>query len=351
MDTPYNSSHDARTRKVPFRERAFIAGNFTGVNGYRVNQAALAQLISGNSYHIHETPHFMICTQTRSPTILVHRFAPAEIDADLGHCFMRELKPYGLLAQPQDFGDIFAAVVGSLSPADPQRAWHLFGTNTLRRYHHLLAMEGEPSQSESPIAVFSTTSVHPGQTPGGSSPQDDSPIDVFSTLYKRVCELVVGASLLDAGCSFGFLPLVVAERLPSLTNVVGVDIRPDPFPVARAIAAERHLANIQFTPADLLAGDFTSIGRFATVTALHVLEHFSEEAMYRVLANLLKVTGQRLIIAVPYELGEPEAAYGHEQLFTRSKLEELGHWCLAQLGAGQFTCEDCAGGLLLIDKS
>jgi len=351
MDTSYNSSHDARTRKIAFRERAFVAGNFIGVNGYRVNQTALAQLISGNGYHINETPHFMICTQTHSPTILVHRFASEEIDADLGRYFMQELKPLGLLAQPQNYGDIFAVVVGSLSPADPQRAWHLFGTNTLQRYHCLLTMESTPSQSDSPIAVFSTTSVLPGQIPGRSSPQDDSPIDVFSTLYRRVCELIVGTSLLDAGCSFGFLPLVAAERLPSLTNVVGVDIRTDPFPVARAIAAERHLANVQFTPADLLASDFTSIGCFATVTALHVLEHFSEEAMYHVLANLLKVTGQRLIIAVPYEPAEPEAAYGHEQLFTRSKLEELGHWCLDQLGAGQFTCEDCAGGLLLIDKA
>jgi len=70
-----------------------------------------------------------------------------------------------------------------------------------------------------------------------------------------------------------------------------------------------------------------------------------------VLANLLKVTEQRLIIAVPYEPGKPEAAYGHEQLFTRARLEALGHWCLDQLGAGQFTCEDCAGGLLLIDKA
>jgi SAM-dependent methyltransferase len=326
MDTASNPSHRIRPQKVPFRERAFVAGNFIGVNGYRVNQAALAQLISGNGYHIHETPHFMICTQTHSPTILVHRFAPAAIDADLGRCFMQELKPLGLLVQPQDYGDIFAVVVGSLSPADPQRAWHLFGTNTLQRYHRLLAVEREPSQSDSPIAVF-------------------------STLYRRVCELVTGTGLLDAGCSFGFFPLVVAERLPSLTNVVGVDISTDPFPIARAIAAERHLANVQFTPADLLAGDFTSIGRFATVTALHVLEHFSEEAMYRVLANLLKVTGQRLIIAVPYEPTEPELAYGHEQLFTRSKLEELGHWCLDQLEGGRATCEDCAGGLLLIDKA
>jgi SAM-dependent methyltransferase len=351
MNTPYNSSHHARTRKVPFRERSFVAGNFIGVNAYRVNQAALIQLINGAGYHIHETPHFMICTQTHSPTILVHRFAPAEIDADLGRNFMQELKPLGLLAQPQDYSDIFAAVVGSLSPTDPQRAWHLFGTNTLQRYHHLLAVENTPPQCDSPIAVFSTTSVLPGQTPGRSSPQGDSPIAVFSTLYRRVCELVVGTGFLDAGCSFGFLPLLLAERLPSLTNVVGVDIRTDSFPVARAIAAERHLANVQFTPADLLAGDFTSIGRFATVTALHVLEHFSEEAMYHVLANLLKVTGQRLIIAVPYEPGEPEAAYGHEQLFTRSRLEALAHWCLAQSGGGRATCEDCAGGLLLIDQA
>src|SRR5438132_7839137 len=179
MNTAYNSSQHARTRKVPFRERAFVAGNFIGVNGYRVNQTALAQLITGNGYLIHETPHFLICTQTHSPTILVHRFAPAEIDADLGGYFMQELKPPGLLAQPQDYGDIFAAVVGSLSPVVPQRAWHLFGTNTLQRYHRLLALKGTP-------------------------PQCDSPIAVFSTLYRRVCELVAGTSLLDAGCSFGF---------------------------------------------------------------------------------------------------------------------------------------------------
>ncbi len=131
MDTASNPSHRIRPQKVPFRERAFVAGNFIGVNGYRVNQAALAQQIASSGYHIHETTHFMICTQTHSPTILVHRFAPVEIDADLGRYFMQELKPLGLLAQPQDYGSIFAAVVGSLSPADPQRAWHLFGTTPI----------------------------------------------------------------------------------------------------------------------------------------------------------------------------------------------------------------------------
>jgi len=94
-----------------------------------------------------------------------------------------------------------------------------------------------------------------------------------------VCELVTGTSLLDAGCSFGFLPLLVAERVPSLTRVIGVDIRADPFPVTRAIAFERYLANVQFAQADLLAADLSSLGRFDTVAVLHVLEHFSEADM------------------------------------------------------------------------
>ena len=63
------------------------------------------------------------------------------------------------------------------------------------------------------------------------SPHNHSPVDVFAILDKRVCTLLVGESLLDAGCSFGFLPLIVAERVPTLTKVVGVDIRTDPFPV------------------------------------------------------------------------------------------------------------------------
>lgn len=321
MEATSHSSHHA---KVPFRERAFAAGNFIGVNGYRVNQAALEQLIAASGYQIHAAPHFMICTKAELPAIVVHRFAPEAIDADLGHYFMEELKPLGMLAQPQDYGDLFAAVVGSLSPNDPQRAWYLFGTNTLRRYHRLLALDSK-------------------------APQCGSPIDVFSTLYGRVCELVVGDSLLDAGCSFGFLPLVVAERVPALTNVVGVDIRADPFPIIREIAAERHLNHVQFIQADLLADDFGSPGRFATVTALHVLEHFSEVDMYRVLTNLLKVTVQRLIIAVPYESSEPESVYGHQQLFSRARLEAVGRWSLEQSGEGRAIYEDCAGGLLLID--
>ncbi|MFL5627521.1 MAG: class I SAM-dependent methyltransferase [Ktedonobacteraceae bacterium] len=318
------TSHHGHPKQVPFQERAFPMGNVVGVNAFRISRASLKHRIAEGGYQVHETPHFLVGMQAKTPTLVVHWFSPEAIDADLGQHFIEELKPLGMLEQPQNFGDVFGAVVGSVSPKDPQRAWHLFGTNTLQRYRHLL-------------------------TTDTSSPHYDSPVDVFATLYRRVCELHVGDSLLDAGCSFGLLPLFVAESIPALTKVVGVDIRTDSFPVTRAIADERHLTNVQFLQADLLVDDLSTIGQFDLVTVLHVLEHFTEDDMYRVLTNLLKVTSHRLIIGVPYEPGEPETAYGHEQLFTRAKLEAVGHWCLEQLGTGYMSCEDCAGGLLIID--
>ncbi len=238
---------------------------------------------------------------------------------------MEELKPLGVLANPQSFGDVFGAVVGSVFPQNPERAWHLFGINTLHRLHQLLAAKIRSSHY-------------------------DSPVEVFATLYRRVYELHVGESLLDAGCSFGFLPLVIAEQIPALTKVVGVDMHTEPFSVTRAIAEERHLKSVQFAQADLLADEIGAMSSFDMVTVLHVLEHFTETDMYRVLTNLLKITSRRLILAVPYEPGEPEAAYGHEQLFTREKLEAVGQWCIEQWGGGTMHCEDCAGGLLYVDR-
>lgn len=322
-----SSSSDAvSSTQVRFQERAFPMGNIIGVNAYRVNRQLLKRRFADGGYEVHATSHFLVCQQSGTPTIIVHWFSPQAIDSDLGQLFMEELKPLGLLVNPQSFGDVFGAVVGSVFPHDPQRAWHLFGINTLRRFHQLLAAE--------------ICSSH-----------YDSPVEVFATLYRRVYELHVGESLLDAGCSFGFLPLVISEQVPALTKVVGVDIHPEPFSITRAIAEERHLTHVQFVQADLLAGEISSMSPFDMVTVLHVLEHFTETDMYRVLTNLLKITSRRLILAVPYEPGEPEAAYGHKQLFTREKLEAVGQWCIEQWGGGTTHCEDCAGGLLSVDRS
>ena len=141
------------------------------------------------------------------------------------------------------------------------------------------------------------------------------------------------------------------EHFPSLKRVVGVDIHTSPFPIVHSIAEERHLKNVQFLQADVLAENFKALGYFDTVVALHLLEHFTEADMYQALVNLLQVTSRRLIIAIPYEDGEPETIYGHEQLFSRTKLEAVGNWCLQHSGGvGRVTCEDCAGGLLMIER-
>jgi len=315
-------------KKISIWERSILVGDIIAVNGYRVNRGALKQRFAEGGYQVKETPHFLLFTRREVPrTVIVHWFAPKEIDADLGDSVMQELKPLGLLTQPRHFSDVFGALVGSLCPVDVQHAWHTYGTNTLRRYDHLLL---NPSHTSMPHATM----------------------DSFAQIYRRVLALQVGASLLDVGCSFGFLPLLVAEHLPSLSRVLGVDLQSSPFPVMRALAEERCLEHVHFVQGDVLDERFPFLGTFDTVTALHVLEHFSERDMYRALANLLQVTARRLILAVPYEEGEPETVYGHEQLFSPTKLEGVGRWCLQRLGgSGRMLCEECAGGLLLIERA
>ncbi len=315
-------------RKVPIRERSVLVEGIIFVNGYRVNRTLLKQRFAEGRYQAQETPHFLLFTRLEAPrTILVHFFALDELNADIKHYVTLELKPLGILDRAQRFGAILAGIVGSFYPDDVRRAWSYFGANTLQRF----------------LVYLSTVSTPP--------PPEYTSIGSFATQYQRVCELCTGKTFLDAGCESGFLPLLIAERMPFMKRVVGVDIRPDLFDVVSELARERNLANVEFIQADLLAPDFAKLGRFDTVTALGVLEHFSEEDMYRVLANLLAITAQRLILMVPYE-HEPEPVYGHEQTFTHSKIETVGHWCIQQLsGAGRMWLENCVGGLLLIERT
>lgn len=313
-------------KRVSLQERTLPVGNIVGINGYRVNKAMLRKSIEDESYIIHETPHFFVVIRSVYPSVIVlHWFAPAEIDARIGDYILRELKPLGALTDVEDFDAIFGAIVGSLFPHDTQLAWSLYTTNTFRLLRDL---------AHSPAMLT----------------QDSTP-DTFATLYRRVFELQVGKNFLDAGCSSGFLPLLMAEHNRSLSQVVGIDVRPQPFATARALAEEYGLKNVQFVQADLLDDTFCTLGSFDTITLLHVLEHFSEQAMYTVLTNLLAVTAQRLIIAVPYEK-TAETVYGHEQLFSRAKLEAIGRWCIRQWDEkGMMKYEDSADGLLVIERA
>jgi hypothetical protein len=317
-----------KVRKVPIYERSVLVGDTIFVNGYHVNRTSLKQRFAEGGYQAQETPHFVLLTRSEAPsTILVHFFALEELNTDIKHYLMIELKPLGLLYHGEDYGKIFAGIVGSFFPEDARYAWHDYGAKTLQRFLLFLSTARTPR-----VFNFYATA------------------GVFANWYQRVCELCVGESFLDAGCESGFLPLILAERMPFMTRIVGVDIRPDMFATMKELTEERQLTNVHFMQADLLASDFSKLGRFDTVTALGVIEHFTEEEMYRVLTNLLDVTAQRLLITVPYEQ-ELEVIYEHKQLFTPEKLEAVGQWCAQKLGgAGRIWCEECDGGLLLVER-
>lgn len=317
----------SHARKVPIQERSVLVGDIIVVNGHGVNRELLKRRFAEGGYQGYETTHFLLLRRKEVPaTILVHRFAADQLNADIKHYMVLELKASGILDQPQRYGEILAGVVGSFFPEDVRRAWSYFGANTLQRF----------------LVFLSTVSTPPYP--------DYTSIGSFATQYKRICELCVGSTFLDAGCESGFLPLLIAERIPFMEKVVGVDIRPDMFEVVRELAGQRRLTNVQFVQADLLANDFDELGQFDTVTAIGVIEHFTEEDMYGVLTNLLKITEQRLVVIVPYET-EPELIYGHKQLFSPEKLQTIGEWCIQRLGGkARIWIEECVGGLLLIQR-
>ena len=177
---------------------------------------------------------------------------------------------------------------------------------------------------------------------------DISYIAPFAIIYRHIIELHIGQSLLDVGASFGFFPILSAEKL-SIASIVACDNNPDILTLATDLASVTDTQNIRFMHKDILAPDFGNIGHFDTVTAIHLLEHLSEDETSKAFDHLLQVTRQRLIISVPYE-EQATLAYGHQQVFTREKLEQWGKWCVERLHhQGRFWCEDVMGGLLVIE--
>ena len=84
---------------------------------------------------------------------------------------------------------------GTVFPDDVRRAWNYFGANTLQRLLTLVSS--------------AVTSNLPEYGILGES----------ATLYQRVFELSVGERFLDAACNGGFFALLLAERIPFVSEV------------------------------------------------------------------------------------------------------------------------------------
>ena len=303
---------------------SIVIGNFKVMH----RPGGLYQLTKGRLAHqgfqLEETKHFLLARpQDADHVILVHHFQPDEIDNNLVDCLMQELP--GLMTSDQAFGHAMRGVVHSIKPHDRVGAWGIFSLNTLQRFRDYLD---------------ETTRQYPPTT-----------IGACATIYRRLFSLKVGVSLLDVGCACAFWPVLVAERYPEAHGrIIGVDSRLDAIHLSQQMAALTNKQDLIFRQLDLLSPQFAEdLGTFDTVTAIHILEHLPEEQLPLAFEHLLQVTGHRLIVAVPYEV-EATHAYGHEQVFSREKLEHWGKYCVESVRGSRFWCEEVAGGLLVIDR-
>jgi SAM-dependent methyltransferase len=269
--------------------------------------------------------------------VLMHRFDESSVDEDLPAIIANELGPIGLVTTALEFDETLGAIIASSvsreSPVcldcgrvhvDLGMAWRRYCLNSLVRYRQLLSEErAAPAPQESHIAQF-------------------------AAVYRRIIDCCVGVNLLDVGSSLGFLPLLVAEHHADMT-VVGCDNRQEVLSCASDVSPNSTSNRISFLHKSLLDEDFQEIGKFDTVTAVHLLEHLAEDELPLALSNLVEVTSRRLIVAVPYE-EKMEVLYGHQQVFTPEKLSSWGQWCVETLGCQQYWCEDVRGGLLIVDR-
>ena len=265
--------------------------------------------------------------------VVVHHFSATQIDNNLGYYVAEELLPllrtaWGALPPVSQVTDplayaeqaIFEHCVGAIvrsMDGNERRAWHRFYDNSLT------ALE-QAMQEPTAAPDF---------------------IEPFAAIYRHLMTLVRGHTLLDAGTCFGFMPLLLARHAEQgLERIVGCDLDGALVSFATDYAAQQQQAQVHFVQADLLADTFTRVGRFATVTAIHVLEHLDGAQTSIALANLWNVTEQRLIVAVPLE-ERPDSRFGHHQIFNEERLLGLGR----ELG-GRCQYLELHGGWLIVDR-
>jgi 2-polyprenyl-3-methyl-5-hydroxy-6-metoxy-1,4-benzoquinol methylase len=309
-------------RKLP---PAVVVGNYRVIHRPGASFERTKLQLAQQEYQVQETLHFLLARSSESSKItLIHRFPREEINNNITDYLLEELGP--LMTSDQAFSEALIGIVDSVDPHDIRGAWNLFSLNTFQRLREKISRRPGPP-------------LHPRS------------IDAFAEIYRRLLTLRRDASLLDVGCACAFWPLLVAEQERVVSGrIVGIDIRQDAINLSSNLALLMKRNEVEFVRMDALSSDLMQLGRFDTVTAIHVFEHLSDEQLPLAFEQLLAVTSQRLIIAVPYEQ-QATAAYGHEQVFTPEILASWGQRCVHWLGGNAgFWCEEVAGGLLVIDR-
>ena len=86
-----------------------------------------------------------------------------------------------------------------------------------------------------------------------------------------------GMRVVDVGCGIGTVTALLAERVGPSGSVVGVDVNQDQLEIARGLAAERGLANVEFAAGDAAATRLER-GTFDVAYSRFVLMHLRDPA-------------------------------------------------------------------------
>ena len=162
----------------------------------------------------------------------------------------------------------------------------------------------------------------------------------YPEIYRRALQVLAPySSVLDLGCSMGFLSLLLSAHGKAVT---ACDIEPGAADLLRSMAREFRL------PVGILTADARKLElpdrAVDAVVLLHVLEHVSEFDAEMIVAEALRVARHRVVIAVPYELSATEA-YGHVRTMRETDLVSLG-----RASGWIFDVTELHGGFLVMDR-
>jgi SAM-dependent methyltransferase len=260
------------------------------------------------------TEHFDVRVDGGRLTV-VHDLPADAIDNDLGGLLARELFAPGWVSGAEVFERLMTGLVRS-SRTDPLSGWELFYRNTLDRLRDADAALPRP----------------------GAPPTHGS-IDDFAHVYRRAAGLARGTSVLELGCCFGFLSLLLDAAGHAVT---ATDVNPGTVRLLRAVAP-RLGARL-----DVHRVDATGVrlpgSAFDTVLAIHLLEHLDAAEGEVMVEEALRLAQRRVIIAVPLE-AVPDETYGHRRAFDLEALRDVG----AATG-WPFEVADHHGGWLVLDR-
>lgn len=250
------------------------------------------------------------CAQRHDSLLMVeHDLNPDELCDELAVMLVEQLVDAGALQGQPEFELVFTGVVRStVDGALP--AWLCFYRNSLDKLE-------------------------------GSAP---SAAMTFAPIHAWAAAQVRGHRVVDLGSCFGFFPLRLARQG---VDVLATDLSRPTMHLLQSVSTQLR------RPLTTLACDATEVPlpdhSADTVTALHLIEHLSTDAIDAVLDEALRLARRRVVIAVPFE-DEPRDCYGHIQRFDLPALEELAHRVCGRHAGIAARSYEFHGGWLILDR-